>query len=141
MCGLWSCFSTIAASMYSYFNENPRGKNVGDCTVRAISKAIGKDWGETYLALAIEGYLECDMPSANAVWGAYLRREGYKRYMIPDTCPDCYTVGRFADEHPRGTYILALSGHVVCVQNGTIYDSWNSENEIPLYYWVKETEV
>ena len=55
--------------MYSYFNENPRGKNVGDCTVRAISKATGKEWGETYLAMAIEGYLEGDMPSANAVWG------------------------------------------------------------------------
>lgn len=126
--------------MYSYYNENPRGKNVGDCTVRAISKATGKGWGETYLALAIEGYLESDMPSANAVWGSYLRRAGYKRYMIPDTCPDCYTVGRFAYEHPTGTYILALSGHVVCVQDGTIFDSWNSENEIPLYFWQKESE-
>ena len=111
--------------MYSYFNENPHGKNVGDCTVRAISKATGKEWGETYLAMAIEGYLEGDMPSANAVWGAYLRRIGYRRYMVPDTCPDCYTVGRFADEHPEGTFILALSGHVVCVQDGVIYDSWN----------------
>ena len=103
--------------MYSYYNKNPRGKNVGDCTVRAISKATGKEWGETYLAMAVEGYLEGDMPSANAVWGAYLRRIGYRRYIAPDTFPDCYTVGRFADEHPKGTYILALSGHVVCVQD------------------------
>ena len=114
---------------------------MGDCTVRAISKATGKEWGETYLAMAIEGYLEGDMPSANAVWGAYLRRIGYRRYMVPDTCPDCYTVGRFADEHPEWTFILALSGHVVCVQDGVIYDSWNSENEIVLYYWQKESEA
>lgn len=97
-------------------------------------------WQEAYLALTIQGYLDGDMPSANAVWGAYLRSLGYRRYIMPDTCPDCYTVGRFADEHLRGTYILALSSHVVCVQDGVIYDSWNSENEIPLYYWVKETE-
>ena len=109
--------------------------------MRAISKATGKEWGETYLAMAIEGYLEGDMPSANAVWGAYLRRIGYRRYMVPDTCPDCYTVGRFADEHQKGTFILALSGHVVCVQDGVIYDSWNSENEIVLYYWQKESEA
>lgn len=109
--------------------------------MRAISKATGKEWGETYLAMAIEGYLEGDMPSANAVWGAYLRRIGYRRYMVPDTCPDCYTVGEFADEHPEGTFILALSGHVVCVQDGVIYDSWNSENEIVLYYWQKESEA
>ena len=109
--------------------------------MRAISKATGKEWGETYLAMAVEGYLEGDMPSANAVWGAYLRRIGYRRYMVPDTCPDCYTVGRFADEHSEGTFILALSGHVVCVQDGVIYDSWNSENEIVLYYWQKESEA
>lgn len=127
--------------MYSYFNENPHGKNVGDCTVRAISKATDKGWGETYLAMAVQGYLEGDMPSANAVWGAYLLRIGYRRYIVPDTCPDCYTVGRFADEHSEGTFILALSGHVVCVQDGVIYDSWNSENEIVLYYWQKESEA
>lgn len=109
--------------MHSYFNPNPAGRNVSDCTVRAICKATGKDWGEVYLSLCIQGYLDGDLPNANTCWGAYLRSLGYRRYIIPDTCPDCYTVGKFADEHPRGTYILALSGHVVCVQDGTIYDS------------------
>ena len=126
--------------MYSYYNPSPYGKNVGDCTVRAISKATGKDWGETYFALAIQGYLDGDMPSANATWGAYLHSLGYRRYIVPDTCPLCYTVGQFADEHPAGTYILALSGHVVCVQDGTIFDSWDSSNETVIYFWVKETE-
>lgn len=44
--------------MYSYFNPNPNGRNVSDCTVRAICKATGKDWGEVYLALCIQGYLD-----------------------------------------------------------------------------------
>ena len=30
--------------MFKHYNENPQGKNVGDCTVRAISKATGMDW-------------------------------------------------------------------------------------------------
>ena len=94
--------------MYSYFNPNPAGRNVSDCTVRAICKATGKDWGEVYLSLCIQGYLDGDLPNANACWGAYLRSLGYRRYIMPDTCPDCYTVGKFADEHLRGTYILAL---------------------------------
>lgn len=125
---------------FSYFNPNPAGQKVGDCTVRAIAKATGKSWDEVYIGLCLQGLIMGDLPSANSVWGAYLRQHGFTRNVMPNTCPDCYTVGRFADEHPRGTYILALSGHVVCVQDGTIYDSWNSENEIPLYYWVKETE-
>lgn len=121
--------------MYSYYNINPQRKNVGDCVVRAISKATERDWGDTYLALCVQGYIDCDMPSANAVWGDYLRSLGYRRHIVPDTCPDCYTVNQFAEEHPEGTYILALSGHVVCVQDGVIWDSWNSGNEIVLYFW------
>ena len=92
------------------------------------------------MSLCIQGYLDGDLPNANACWGAYLRGLGYQRYIIPDTCPACYTVADFAAEHPAGTYILALSGHVVCVQDGVIWDSWNSSNEIVLYYWQKETE-
>lgn len=88
--------------MYSYFNPNPAGRNVSDCTVRAICKATGKDWGKVYLSLCIRGYLDGDLPNANACWGAYLRSLGYRRYIMPDTCPDCYTVGKFADEHRAG---------------------------------------
>lgn len=124
--------------MYSYYNENPKGRNVGDCTVRAISKATGRDWADTYLALCVQGFIDCDMPSSNAVWGNYLRQLGYRRNIVPDTCPDCYTVKDFVEERPNGTYILALSGHVVCVKDGTIWDSWNCENEPVLYYWYKE---
>lgn len=127
--------------MYSYFNPNPNGRNVSDCTVRAICKATGKDWGKVYLALCIQGYLDGDLPNANACWGAYLRKLGYRRHIVPDACPDCFTVADFATEKPVGTYILALSGHVVCVQNGTIFDSWDSSGEVPLYYWEKETEA
>lgn len=124
--------------MYSHYNKNPLGKNVGDCTVRAISKATGKGWEDTYLALCMQGLIDCDMPSANAVWGNYLRKQGFRRHIVPDTCPECYSVADFAREHPRGTFILALSGHVVCVQDGVIYDSWNSGNETVLYYWTRE---
>lgn len=124
--------------MLVYYNPNPMSKNVGDCTVRAISRATGKSWEKTYVALALEGFLHGDMPSANSVWGAYLRRQGFFRHIVPDTCPDCYTVGDFAADHPQGTYILALSGHVVCVEDGKIYDSWDSSGETPLYYWHKE---
>lgn len=126
--------------MYRHYNPHPYGRNVGDCTVRAIAKATGRDWGETYLALCVQGYIDCDMPSANSVWGNYLRGLGYRRHIIPDTCPNCYTVADFAREHPVGVYIVALSGHVVCVEDGMIWDSWDSSGGVPLYYWVKENE-
>lgn len=123
--------------MFIRYNANPQGKNVGDCTVRAISKALGKEWGEVYTGLCLEGYKAGDMPSANHVWGAYLRRNGFRRNVIPDDCPDCYTVSDFAADHPRGMFVLALSGHVVYVQDGDWYDTWDSGHGVPLYYWQK----
>lgn len=78
-----------------------------------------------------------DMPSANHVWGTYLRSIGWKRYALPNSCPDCYTVEQFAKDCPSGTYILALPSHVVCVKNGDWLDSWDSGEEMPLYYWQK----
>ena len=120
------------------YNANPAGRNVGDCTVRAISKALGEDWEKCYSGMAVQGFVLCDMPSANHVWGAYLRSRGFHRHIIPDECPDCYTVRDFCRDHPEGMFILALSGHVVAVQDGDYYDTWDSGNEIPIYYWQRE---
>ncbi len=123
--------------MWRRYNANPAGARVGDCTVRAISAALGKSWDETYAGLALDGYIRYDMPSANHVWGAYLRRKGWRRHLIPDECDGC-TVADFAEAHPRGTYILAIAGHVVCVRDGDWWDTWDSGDEIPIYYWEKE---
>ena len=116
-----------------HYNINPLGKNVGDCTVRALSKAMGKTWEETYVGLCLEGFVRGDMPSSNAIWGSYLRRYGYHRELAPEDM----TVAEFSDLHPSGTYILALSGHVVCVVDDVLYDTWDSSNEIVLYFWQK----
>ena len=123
---------------FAFYNPNPAGKAVGDCTVRAISMALGQGWEETYTGLCLQGFRMCDMPSANHVWGAYLREHGFRRHILPDECPDCYTVADFAADHPDGTFILAISGHVVCLKDGQWWDSWDSGGEVPVYYWTKE---
>lgn len=120
--------------VFDHYNPNPFGRNVGDCTVRSISKALDQDWYKTYFGLCIEGALRGDMPSANAAWGSYLRRHGFRRALAPEDV----TVAEFADMHPSGTYILALSGHVVCIMDGTLYDTWDSSKETVLYFWRKE---
>lgn len=122
--------------MFSYYNPNPLGNNVGDCTVRAICKALDSDWETVYSALTLYGFTYADMPSANHVWGAYLKDKGFKRYIIDES--NLYTVEDFCKDHPQGTYILAIHEHVVCVIDGVYYDSWNSGKAIPLYVWSKE---
>lgn len=126
--------------MYIKYNANPASKRVGDCTVRAISKALDQEWEKTFAELAFEGFLMCDMPSANHVWGSYLKRKGFRRKLIPDECPSCYNVEDFCREYPSGIYILALEGHVIAVVDGDYYDSWDSGGEIPIYYWERKDD-
>lgn len=127
--------------MYKFCNPNPAGKSVGDCVIRAIAIATGQGWYETYLQLCMQGLTLADMPSANSVWGAYLKNMGFRRRVTPDNCPDCYTVAAFAADYPEGTYLLALDGHVVCVIDGDWYDTWDSGAETPLYLWERTDEA
>ncbi len=123
--------------MFVYWNPNPRGRNVGDCTVRAISKATGQSWEETFAGLCVEGFALGDMPSSDDVWGEYIRHLGFHRRLIPND-PDGFTVRDFCEEFPSGTFILALSGHVVAVVDGNYFDSMDSGDKFPTYYWTKE---
>lgn len=123
---------------YVSYNANPIGARIGDCVVRAISAALGKSWEETFVGLCVQGFILRDMPSADRVWGAYLRSQGFERHVIPNECPDCYTVRDFCEDHPEGDYLLAISGHVVYVHDGQYWDSWDSGDEIPLYYWERK---
>lgn len=123
--------------MFIETNNNPDCKRVGDCTVRAIAAATDQQWESVYAALTAEGFRLHDMPSANYVWGSYLRRCGWNRSAIPNSCPDCYTVAEFAADNPTGVYILATATHVVAVIDGDWLDTWDSGDETPLYYWEK----
>ena len=119
--------------MYVYFNANPKGLRVGDCTIRAISKALDQAWEKTYMDITMYGLIDCDMPSANHVWGHYLTDKGFVRELCQES-----TVRAFADNHSEGIYILAISGHVVAVVNGAYYDTFDSGDMTPIYYWKKE---
>lgn len=126
--------------MWIEWNNNPTGRRVGDCSVRAVSKALGLTWEEAFSALAAAGYAMGDMPSSNQVIAAVLRKAGFYRRAIPNTCPDCYTTEDFCEDFPSGTYVLSYGEHVACVQNGAVYDSWNSLDEVPQFFWYRKDE-
>ena len=123
---------------FIYFNPNPSKKLVGDCVIRAISKATGQHWKKVHHDLCLESSHMDDMPSSNAVWGTYLYKRGFRQYVIPDTCPNCYSVRRFCRDHPRGTYVLGTGDHAIAVKNGNYYDTGDSGDETVIYYWRKE---
>lgn len=46
--------------MWIEYNPNPCDRRVGDCAVRAISKALDTTWESAYITLALNGLQMCD---------------------------------------------------------------------------------
>lgn len=124
--------------MWQEYNPNPLSRRVGDCAVRALTKALETDWESAYALIAAAGFAMGDMPSSDAVWGAVLRQHGFYREAIPNTCPDCYTAEDFCRDHPKGVYVLAFGGHVATVEDGVLFDSWDSSALIPQYFYYRK---
>lgn len=120
---------------YMYENPNPKGKRVGDCAIRAVAIAEDLTWDEAYDLLSRYGRELKNLPNANEVWGAFLKDRGYTRHVIPDTCPECYTIGEFAEDHPEGLFVVATGSHVVTIIDGCVMDAWDSRREVPTFYW------
>lgn len=126
--------------MWIKYNPNPTGRSVGDCSVRAVAKALGIDWETAFDLIADAGKQMGDVMSSNSVWGAVLRKHGFNRANIPNTCPDCYTFGDFVRNNPKGVFVLATGSHVATAIDGNLYDAWNSESEVPVYVWYRKED-
>lgn len=124
--------------MFVQTNPNPHGLFVGDCVVRAIAIAMDKSWDYIYWMVCLQGAIIGDMPSSNNVWGEFLKSQGFRPLVIPDTCPACYTVRDFCEENQNGTFVLATGSHVIAIIDGDYYDAWDSGDEVPVFVWRRE---
>lgn len=122
---------------YIYYNPNPDGRRVDDCVIRAVSRLFNISWDEAYDEVTHMGRLMHNMPSANEVWGEYLRRHGFSRYTLPNSCPHCTTIAEFCEQNPYGIYALATGSHVVAAIDGYYYDISDSGDEVVAYFWEK----
>lgn len=123
--------------MYEYYNPNKLQSRVGDCSIRALSKALNVDWEKAYALAVVSGFRLGDVISSDNVWGSVLRMHGFRKEVLPDYCKDCYTIRDFCKDHPVGTYVIGTGTHVVTAIDGTYYDTWDSGGETPIYYWTR----
>lgn len=109
--------------MYKYYNANSQGNFVNDCVIRAISVAEDMTWGDTYDDLSRiaknNGILLDDVDFVDPLLDY--------RY---DRIPLYYdmSVGDFLENHPNGTYLITMSGHITVLKNGVIYDTFDCRN-------------
>ncbi len=83
------------------------------------------------MEICAQGFKMADMPSANHVWGTYLRNKGFQRRTAE---PDI-SVSEFCAKYNKGIYILGCDSHVVAAIDGCYYDAWDSGDEAVVYYW------
>lgn len=126
---------------YSYYNPNPIRNNTRDCAIRAVAKALDISWEDSFAKIAAMAYSMGQTMDYDPVWGAVLRMNGFKREIIPNTCPDCYTIRDFCKDNSKGTFVLGTGHHVVTVIDGVIYDTSDTGDEIPVYFWYREGEM
>lgn len=124
--------------MWKYFNPNPIAARDEDCSVRAVSAALGISWDESFGLIANNARRMGTMMHRDAAWGSVLRQDGFKRAIIPNICPDCYTASDFCDDNSYGVFVLGFGNHTATVIDGYLLDTWDSSDEVPVYVWYKE---
>ena len=113
--------------MYQYYNANPLGRKVNDCTVRALSLAYGVSWDEAFDILSDLAQFQATMLDDIDHIDDYLRHNS--KIIYSRTNKDL-TVGEFADTHPVGVYLITMRGHITCCIDGCIYDTFDPSDRI-----------
>lgn len=113
--------------MYQYYNANPLGRKVNDCTVRALSLAYGVSWDEAFDILSDLAQFQATMLDDIDHIDDYLHHNS--KIIYSRTNKDL-TVGEFADAHPIGVYLITMRGHITCCIDGCIYDTFDPSDRI-----------
>lgn len=123
--------------MWVFCNPNPCRREEPDCVVRAIAVATDQSWDTVHWDLCVMSHAKCTMPSVNWLWGLYLKKYGFEKFLLPESCPECTTVREFCKRYPHGTYIIGTGSHAVCVRDGNYIDAWDSGDTVPTYFYRK----
>ena len=100
-------------------------KNVGDCAIRAIAIATGKDYKDVYNQLKSYNHgKSCRNGTPKNVDKKYLLDLGWKWHPCMSIGSGC-KVHLNEDDLPYGTLIVSVSKHLVCVKDHVIYDTYD----------------
>ena len=111
--------------MFKEFNAHPKGIKTGDCVVRAIATATNTDYLECRRELNRKKR-ELGYSSYKDTKFLYNYLKGYPRLIFKAIKGELRIKGSdFTKLHPKGTYILKMSGHITVCTDGVILDTWD----------------
>ena len=123
--------------MFQYYNNNPLGRHVNDCSVRAIALATNNSWDNTYKTLSEYARLQGITFSEVEFIDEYLSKL-YPRYCQGEK-DKVITVKDFLNLQLTGRWLITMSGHITCAIDGVCYDTFDpSERYIWCVYKVND---
>ena len=124
--------------VYYQPNEKDVKDKYGDCVVRALTKAFNKTWLEVFDEITPISR-EMQVPfNCKPCYEEYLKQKGFEYHGISNKKGSKRpTVDKFAKDHKTGIYVLRLARHLVTVENGKYFDTWDCGYKSLYGYWTK----
>ena len=105
-----------------------------DCVVRSISIAMDKPYAVVFDDLMQLGLLIGAYPNHHKVWEKYLKDNGWVKNKPPRNAQGKYIkLANWADAPVRA--IIKNSGHLTCVVDGAVHDTWDCRYRPVNSYW------
>ena len=123
---------------FRYYNAHPRRLSVDDCVKRSIALTTGIPYRDVQKGLnehkKITGVNRFyNNPNPRSFMENVL---GFGRVLAPKKADGTReSVEAFAKAHPRGRYVVSISGHWTACIDGIIYDTWDCGKESVLSYY------
>lgn len=106
-----------------------------DCVVRAIAHALGQDYKSTFQELLNLSWELLELPNEEKCYEVYLEKKGWvKNKPMRNSRNRKLRVFQYPK---NGTYIVHTSGHLTCVKDGKLLDSWNCQKWCANSYYTK----
>lgn len=128
---------------YKYYQPNRLDlkDEYGDCTIRALSKALGVSWLDAFdleVPLCRKYQVSNVFDAPSKVERVILSELGFDYTGISNKSGSRRpTVKEFAKSHKEGTYILNVANHEVACVDGIYYDTWDCGNKSLYGYYTK----
>lgn len=128
--------------VYYQPNEKDVKDQFGDCTIRALSKALNITWLQAF-DLTIPICRREQVPNIfyapAKIRNEFLKELGFEYHGISNKKGSKRpTIDVFAKEHETGTFIVNVANHEVAVVNGKYYDTWDSGNKRMYGYYERK---
>lgn len=131
---------------FVYYQPNKKDlkDKYGDCTIRALSKALDVSWLEAFdliIPLCREYQVSNIFDAPSSIAREMVEKLGFKYTGVSNKKGmKRPTVDSFAKDHPEGTFILNVAHHEVACVDGKYYDTWDC-GECSMYGWYEKTEM